>query len=144
MKLSTRSRYGLRALLDLAKHVDEGPLQIKSIADREDISSKYLEQLMAILKSAGLVRSVRGPKGGYMLAKKPEEIRLSDVFVTLEGPMTPVECVEHTDYCSRCTDCITRQVWIEIHQAIMTVLESTTLQDLVDRAKSKKKLDFQI
>ena len=88
MKLSTRSRYGVRALLELAIDYDKGPLQIKTIADREKISNKYLEQLIAILKSAGLVTSIRGPKGGYVLSRPPAEIQLSEVFKVLEGPIT--------------------------------------------------------
>lgn len=133
MKLSTRSRYGLRAVLELAVEYGNKPLQIRMIAERQDISNKYLEQLMAILRTSDLVRSMRGPKGGYVLAKPPAEIKLSEVFTTLEGPMTPVECLEHPEYCPRCTDCVTRQIWGEIHDAMMKVLESTTLQDLVDK-----------
>lgn len=132
MKLSTRSRYGFRAALELAVEYGGGPLQIKVIAEREGISNKYLEQLIAILKSSGLIRSVRGPKGGYMLAKAPNLIKLSQVFEVLEGPLVTVECVDHPDFCPRCTDCVTRQVWVEMQQAMLAVLESKTLQDLVD------------
>lgn len=132
MKLSTRSRYGFRAALELAVEYGKGPLQIKIIAEREGISNKYLEQLIAILKSSGLVRSVRGPKGGYMLAKAPHLVKLSQVFEVLEGPLVTVECVDHLDFCPRCTDCVTRQVWTEMQRAMLDVLESKTLQDLVD------------
>ncbi len=134
MKLSTRSRYGLRAILELAVEYGSKPVQIKTIADRQNISSKYLEQLMAILKSSGLIRSVRGPRGGYLLAKPPQEIKLSHVFSALEGPLITVECIEHPDFCARCTDCITRQVWTNIQNAILEVLESMTLQDLANKA----------
>ena len=89
----------MRAILELALEYGKAPLQIKTIAAREDISNKYLEQLIAMLKASGLVRSIRGPRGGYMLAKPPAEIQLKDVFLTLEGPMVPAECLEHPEYC---------------------------------------------
>jgi len=144
MKLSTRTRYGVRAILELAGNQDKGPMQIKTIAHRQEISVKYLEQLMAILKSAGFVRSVRGAKGGYILAKPANQIKLSDVFTVLEGPVATVECVENENYCARAADCVTRQVWAEVQQAIMGVLQSMTLQDLVDRTKDKRALSYQI
>jgi Rrf2 family protein len=139
MKLSTRSRYGMRAILELALEHGSGPMQIKTIANRQDISNKYLEQLMAILKASGLVRSVRGPKGGYLLAKPPNEVKLSHVFTSLEGKLATVECIEHPEYCPRCTECVTRQVWAKIQNAILEVLESMTLQDLVDKARRGEK-----
>ncbi len=138
MKLSTRSRYGMRAILELAIEYGNKPMQIKTIAKRQDISGKYLEQLMAILKSSGLIRSVRGPRGGYLLARPPQEIRLSHVFTALEGSLLTVECIEHPEFCPRCTDCVTRQVWTDIKNAIMGVLESMTLQDLADRVRRGK------
>ena len=139
MKLSSRTRYGMRAILELALEYGKAPLQIKTIAVREDISNKYLEQLIAMLKAAGLVRSIRGPRGGYMLAKPPSEIQLKDVFFTLEGPIIPVECLEHAEYCPRCTDCATRQIWQDLQDAILGVLESVTLADLVEQSESSKK-----
>jgi len=136
MKLSSRSRYGLRAVLDLALQYGKGPLQLKAIASREDISNKYLEQLMTILKTSGLVRSLRGPKGGYMLAKPPNEVKLNEVFTVLEGPLVTVECLQHPQFCPRCAECITRQVWSDVQDAMLGVLESINLQDLVDQARS--------
>jgi len=145
MKLSTRSRYGLRAMVELALEYEKKPMQIKVIAQRQDISNKYLEQLMSILKSSGLVRSMRGPKGGYMLSRCPSEIKLSDVFKSLEGPLVTVDCLEHPEYCSRCTDCLTRDIWIKIQKAMMDVLDSMTLQDIVDKAKKGEDItDYQI
>ena len=144
MKLSTRTRYGIRAILELAQNQGKGPLQIKTIAAHQDISVKYLEQLMAMLKSAGFVRSIRGSKGGYILAKSPKQIKLSDVFNCLEGPVVTAECVENESYCSRTADCLTRQLWAQVQQAIMGVLQSTTLQDLLERAKDRKTLNYQI
>ena len=145
MKLSSRTRYGMRAILELALEYGKDPLQIKVIAEREDISNKYLEQLIAMLKSAGLVRSIRGPRGGYMLAKPPEEIQLKDIFTTLEGPMVPAECLDHPEYCPRCSDCATREIWQELQNAVFGVLESVTLADLVERSlRSKKESNYHI
>jgi Rrf2 family protein len=135
MKLSSRTRYGMRAMLELALEYGKAPLQIKTIADREDISNKYLEQLIAMLKSSGLVRSIRGPRGGYVLAKPPSEIRLKDIFVTLEGPITTVECLEHPEYTPNCTDCATREIWSEIQGAILNILENRSLKDLVEQTQ---------
>ena len=144
MKLSTRTRYGMRAIIELAENNRKDPLQLKIIAQRQDISAKYLEQLMVVLKSAGFVRSIRGAKGGYVLAKTPNQIKLSDVFHCLEGPVTTVECVENEDYCRRSLDCVARQVWTQVQEAIEGVLQSITLQDIVDRTKRSKTSDYQI
>jgi Rrf2 family protein len=131
-------------MLELAQNQSTGPLQLKIVAQRQDISVKYLDQLMAILKSAGFIRGIRGAKGGYILAKAPNQIKLSDVFNCLEGPVTTVECVEDEDYCARAADCVTRQVWTQVQEAITDVLQSITLQDLVDRTKNNKTVDYQI
>jgi len=122
-------------MFELAMQYGKGPLQTRTIAEREDISNKYLEQLIAVLKSAGLIRSVRGPKGGYVLIESPDKVRLLEIFVALEGPIEPVECLEHETYCPRCATCVTRGVWADLQKCIIGVLEKTTLQDLVDRAK---------
>jgi Rrf2 family protein len=143
MKLSTRTRYAIRAILELAENFGRGPLQTRVIAKHQDISIKYLEQLMSLLKSADLVRSVRGAKGGYMLSKPPEKIKLSDVFVIFEGPVVTVECVANENYCARAVDCIARQVWSEVQRAVKNVLQSMTLQDAIDKAKDKR-WDYQI
>jgi Rrf2 family cysteine metabolism transcriptional repressor len=141
MKLSSRTRYGMRAMLELALEYGKKPLQIKSIADREDISNKYLEQLVAMLKSSGLVRSIRGPRGGYMLARSPAEIKLSEIFTTLEGPLVPVECVEHTEFSPKCSDCATRLIWKELYAALMSVLDTTTLKQLSERTQKLQQTD---
>jgi len=144
MKLSSRTRYGVRAMLELAREYGKKPLQIKSIADREDISNKYLEQLVAMLKSSGLVRSIRGPRGGYMLARNPADIKLSEIFTTLEGPLVPVECVEHTSFQPKCSDCATRVIWTELYRSLMTVLDTTNLKDLLERADKIQGGTYQI
>jgi len=144
MKLSTRTRYGIRAVLELSENYGKGPVQLKIIARDQGISVKYLEQLMATLKSAGIVNSVRGSKGGYVLAKSPNQIRLSDCFNCLEGPVVTVECVENDSYCPRTNDCIAREVWTEVQKAVMSVLKSMTLQSLLDKSKDDKNLHYQI
>ncbi len=144
MKLSTRTRYGIRAILELAGHYKQGPLQISAIAKKQDISVKYLEQLMTTLRSGGFVKSVRGSKGGYTLAKAPNHIKLDEVFNCLEGPVITVECVKDENYCGRFADCIAREVWGKVQDAITAVLRSISLQDLVDKAKNKEGLDYRI
>jgi Rrf2 family protein len=144
MKLSTRTRYAMRAILELANNFGKGPLQTRVIAKNQDISIKYLEQLMATLKSAGLIRSQRGAKGGYILAQPPEKIKLSDVFDAFEGPVVTVECVANENYCKRAADCIARQVWSEVQKSITKVLESITLKDALDKAKTGRSADYQI
>ena len=134
MKLSSRTRYGIKAILEIAMEYGNGPIQIKTIAERENISSKYLEQLIAMLKTAGLIRSVRGPRGGYMLAKPPAEIPFKDVFLALEGQMDTAECLEHKQHTPGCADCATSRIWQELQDAIIGVLEKTTLADLLKRS----------
>jgi len=144
MKLSTRTRYGIRAILELAMSDNKVPLQLKIIAERQEISVKYLEQLIVVLKAAGFVRSIRGAKGGYMLAKAPDQIELIDVLHCLEGTVTTVECVENKDYCVRAADCAARDLWVKVQNAIEDVLKSMTLQDLVNGIKGNKTLNYQI
>ncbi len=144
MKLSTRTRYGIRAILELAGHYKQGPLQISVIAKRQDISVKYLEQLMMVLRSGGFVKSIRGSKGGYILAKAPNQIKLDEIFNCLEGPVTTVECVKDENYCGRFADCMARDVWVKVQEAITGVLRSISLQDLIEKAKGKEGVDYRI
>lgn len=137
MKLSTRGRYGTRALLELALHQGEGPVLLKDISQRQQIPLQYLEHLITPLIAAGMVLSTRGPRGGVSLAKPPEEIRLSEVIQLLEGSVAPVECINNPGVCSRSELCVTRDIWGEMKKAVNGVLESTTLQDLVERQKRK-------
>ena len=138
MKLSTKGRYGTRALLDLALHQREGPALLKDIARRQEISLQYLEHLITPLIAGGIVRSIRGPRGGVSLAKSPEEIQLSEVIRLLEGSIAPVDCINNPGICSRSSFCVTRDIWGEMKKAMDGVLESTTLQDLVERQKRKE------
>jgi Rrf2 family cysteine metabolism transcriptional repressor len=137
MRLSTKGRYGLRALLDMALHQDEGPVLLKDIARRQEFSLPYLQHLIAPLIAAGVVKSTRGAGGGVSLLKPPSEIRLSEVVQPLEGCITPVDCVNNPTLCHRSAFCVTRDIWAEMNDAMSEVLDSTTLQDLIDRQKRK-------
>lgn len=138
MKLSTRGRYGTRVLLDLALHHGEGPVLLRDIAQRQQISLLYLEHLVTPLIAAGIARSARGVRGGVWLAKPPGEIKLSEVIRLLEGSIAPVECLNNPETCPRSKLCVTRDIWGEMKKAMNGVLESTTLQDLVERQKRKE------
>jgi Rrf2 family protein len=137
MRLSTKGRYGVRALVDIALNSDGGPVLLRDIAKRQEISAQYLEHLVSPLIRAGILRSIRGAKGGIALAKPPEEITLSRVIEILEGSVAPVECVDNAALCARSDECVTRDVWVEIKAAVMGVLESLTLKDLMDRQRAK-------
>ena len=135
MKLSTKGRYAIRAMIDLALQAKENPIMIKDIAQRQDISNLYLEQLFNRLKTAGLVRSTRGPKGGFTLNRPPSLITVSEILQAMEGSTAPVECVDNAQLCSRADSCVTRRIWAAMKQAMDDVLESTTLKDLVAQEK---------
>lgn len=138
MKLSTRTRYGTRALLDIARHQGDKLVQLKDIARRQNISLHYLEHIIAPLVGAGIVRSTRGARGGLQLTRRPGEIKLSEVVRLLEGAVTPVDCVIDPESCSRSGFCVTREVWGEMKKAIDNTLQSISLQDLVEREKGKE------
>ena len=138
MKLSTRGRYSTRALLDLALNQGKGPVTLEDIAQRQQISLQYLAHLMMPLIAKGIVRSTRGPRGGVTLAKAAEEIKLSEVIQLVEGSIAPTECIDNPEVCSRSSSCVTRDVWGELKKAMDGVLESITLQDLVERHNKKK------
>ncbi len=137
MKLSTRTRYGMRALMDLAIHSSEKTVQLKDIAKRQDISLSYLEHLVMPLVSAGMVKSTRGARGGIKLGRPARQIRLVEILEILEGPLAPVECLKDSKYCARSGACATQDVWNEMKEAMGNVLRTQTLQDLADRQKTK-------
>jgi Rrf2 family cysteine metabolism transcriptional repressor len=137
MRLSTRGRYGLRTLLDLAIHQDEGLILLRDIARRQEFSLPYLEHLITPLIGARLVGSTRGARGGVSLLKPPAEIRLSEVVRLLEGSIAPVGCVNDPALCRRSASCVTRDIWVEMNEAMSRVLNSMTLQDLVERQRNK-------
>lgn len=134
MKVSTRTRYGIRAAIELALNYNQGPLQLRIIAERQHISVKYLEQLVAVLRSGGIVRSLRGAKGGYLLAKAPDQVRMSDVFRCLEGTVVASEPSEAAGHAGRSGDRAAQQLWAQVETAVNEVLESVTLQDLLEQA----------
>jgi len=133
MKLSTKGRYATRAMLDLALHIGEGPVLVKDIAKRQELSDRYLEQILIPLKAGGLVRVVRGARGGFALARPPADIKLIEIIRITEGSTAPVDCVDDALICSRSGFCVTREIWLELKRAIDNVLESMTLQSLVDK-----------
>ena len=135
MKLSTRGRYGIHAMYDLAKHAERGPQSIKAIAGREGMPEAYLEQLIAVLKRAKLVTSTRGAQGGYMLARKPDEITVGDVLRALEGDLNLVDCVEGEDICGKACACPSRIVWLKIRDGLNDIVDGITLRDMVEDYK---------
>jgi Rrf2 family transcriptional regulator, cysteine metabolism repressor len=131
MKISTKGRYGLTIMIELAKKYGEGPISLKSIAQANDLSEHYLEQLISPLRNAGLVKSVRGAYGGYILGDVPSKITSGDVIRVLEGPITPVEGIEDEEPAKR-------ELWIRIRDAIKDVLDNTTLEDLASHSDDSK------
>ena len=143
MKLSTKIRYGARAMLELASHYGEGPIELREIARMQDISMKYLEQVIIPLRTAGLVKSVRGSKGGYSLGRPPAEICLNDVVETLEGPINLVDCLSDSKACKRSSFCVTRDIWADVAEAFHRVLKAITLEEMVRRRIEKENGDSQ-
>jgi Rrf2 family iron-sulfur cluster assembly transcriptional regulator len=137
MKLSTRSRYGLRMLLDMAEHCHEGPVQIGSIAKRQDISVKYLEQLIIPLKKAHYINSVRGPKGGHLLAKPADQITVGEIVKILEGGINLCDCISDPDSCDRHENCPTRSIWKDATEAMYHNLDTITLSEMIGRGKER-------
>jgi Rrf2 family protein len=135
MKLSTRSRYGTRLMLDMARHYNGGPIQLGEIAKRQDVSVKYLEQIIIPLKKARFISSVRGPKGGHILTRPPAEITVGEILAVLEEGTTLVECVACPTVCERADICPTRLLWQEVSEAMYAKLQKVTLADLVQQAK---------
>lgn len=138
MRISTRGRYALRIMLDLALTDQSKPARVKDIAERQEISEKYMEQIIAILNKAGFVRSVRGPQGGYFLAKRPEEYTVGSILRLTEGSLAPVECVEDEGvHCSRQQECVTVILWKKLNDAINSVVDTVTLADLVSWSQER-------
>ena len=133
MKISTKGRYALRLMLDICQHNDGDPVRIKDIASRQEISIKYLEQIVAILVRAGYLKSIRGPQGGYRLAKNPNEYSVGSILRLTEGSLVPVECLNsETNECSRSEGCMTLRLWKELDQAVRSVVDKYTLEDLLN------------
>ncbi len=137
MKLSTRGRYGVRLMLDLALHYGDGPVLLKDISKRQGISQKYLWNLINPLKTAGFVKSHRGAHSGYILAKEPSEVSLKDIMRVLEGSLCLVDCVESPSVCERSPSCVARDVWCLASENFLQTLESVTLAKMVAGHRSK-------
>ena len=135
MKLSTRGRYGIHAMYDLALNANDGPQSIKAIAEREAIPEAYLEQLIAVLKREGLVNSTRGAQGGYMLARRPEEITVGDVLRALEGGLGLVDCLDEEDVCGKSCACPSRIVWMKLRDGLNAIVDGITLRDMLEDYK---------
>lgn len=136
--MSTKGRYGLRVMMELARHHAKGPLPVEAIARNQGISGKYIHVLTAGLRSAGLVRAVRGPSGGYELARDPRAITALDVVWAMEGPNAPAECVVDASACARSGHCAARDVWCDVAAAVDGVLAGVTIEQLAARQNSKR------
>ena len=133
MKLSTRGRYGIRLMFDLALHYGSGPVYLRDIAARQGVSEKYLWQLINPLKTTGLINSKRGVNGGYILGKEPRLINLKEILQVLEGPLCLVDCVDNPSLCERSSDCVTREIWVEAAKGMQQMLGNTTLATMVSK-----------
>ena len=131
MLVSTKGRYALRVMLDLTEHQGEGYLPLAAIAERQDISEKYLESILAVLSKAGLLLALRGKHGGYQLAREPEEYTIYDILSLTEGTLAPVACLNKDEECPRACDCLTLPMWQGLNKTVTDYLESWTLADLV-------------
>jgi len=140
MKLSTKVRYGTRAMIDLALNYKDSPVLLKDIARRQEISVKYLERIFTALKNAGLVKSLRGAKGGFVLNISPSRIVLDQIVEAIDGPINLVECTRDKNVCKRVKYCAARDIWYELTEVIKENLKAITLEDLVKKEKEKKKL----
>ncbi len=149
MRLSTRSRYGVRLMLALAANANNKPIFLKDIASSEEISEKYLSQIIIPIKAKGLVTTFRGAHGGYLLSKPASEISLRDIIEPLEGDLSLVDCVNNPGVCDRANDCATREVWDEMSTLLLNFLDSYTLEDLIKKAgritdSNKSRSDYSI
>ncbi|MCT4509767.1 MAG: Rrf2 family transcriptional regulator [Tepidibacter sp.] len=140
MKLSTKGRYGLKAMFELALNQDDGPVPLKHIAQNQNLSEQYLEQIFSKLRKAGLIKSIRGAQGGYLLARDADDITVGNIIRILDGPIAPSDCVlEKETECKRSGHCVTQVVWERIKESVDTVIDSITLQNMVDDHKNKNR-----
>ena len=144
MKVSTKGRYALRLMVDLAEYNTGENISLKEIAARQEISFKYLEQIITMLNRAGFVKSVRGPQGGYRLAKEPKDYTVGEILRLTEGSLAPVPCLEPKNLCERENDCATIDFWKTFYDAMLKVVDETTLADLVENKQKKRGYDFMI
>ncbi len=138
MKNTTKGRYALRMLLDLAEHQEDGCVALKDIAERQGISKKYLEQIIPLFNKSDILRTTRGFQGGYRLAKAPDACTVGEILRLTEGSLSPVACLEHTPIeCDRCNDCATLPVWQGLYRVINEYLDGITLQDILNQQKER-------
>lgn len=138
MKISTKGRYGLRILLDLATHQNKGPVNLGDISARQGISEKYLWQVINLAKAAGLITSSRGPKGGYAIARPSDQITILEIVAALEGPVVLVDCLDKSESCQQTSACVTREVWARIEDSMKKTMAAITLQDLVEMQQARE------
>ncbi len=138
MKLSTKGRYGLKAMVELAINYGETPVSIKTISNRQHISEYYLEQLFSLLRKANLITSIRGAQGGYILSREPKDITVQDIMTVVEGPIEISDCIDKKNGCDNTDCCATKLVWEKLKKSIDEVMSSVTLQDIVDDYKDIK------
>lgn len=145
MKISTKGRYALRLMLDLALNNTGEFIPLKTVSERQEISVKYLEQIITTLVKAGFVKGLRGSKGGYRLAKNPEDYTVGMILRLTEGSLAPVACLEDdVNTCERCDDCITLELWKKLYDAINSVVDNMTLEDLIEKHNAKIGNDYNI
>ena len=137
MRLCTRARYGARAMLDLAEHYPQGFITLRDVSNRQEISERYLENLMAPLRTTGLVRTERGNRGGYILGKDPSEITLGEIIYMLEGSLAPVPCVDDPTLCHRASECLIRKIWCRLKKAMSDMVDELTLEDMIKMKKEQ-------
>lgn len=144
MKISTKGRYALRMMIDLAEHQDNGFVALKDIAERQDISKKYLEQIVPVLNRNDILRTNRGFQGGYQLARTPDKYTVGEILRLTEGNLSPVSCIDSSVGCERSADCSTLPVWQGLYKVINEYLDSITLQDIIDEQREKYANDYVI
>ena len=144
MKLSTKCRYGSRAVIEIARNYKQGPLKRKEIVKKQQISDSYLENILISLKNGGIIDTIRGAKGGYLLRRAPSDINLLEIVNTLDGSLSPVECLDSPSSCEKVGKCATRMAWGRMKKAKEDVLRSITIQELLDYEKEKYTPDYSI
>ena len=143
MKISTKGRYALRMLIDLAEHQNRGFVALKDIADRQNISKKYLEQIIPILNKSDILKTTRGSQGGYMLSKSPDKYTVGEILRLTEGSLAPVDCLNQDPIeCDRSGECATLPVWQGLNRVINEYLDSITLQDILDQQRERYVNDY--
>ena len=140
MKLSTKTRYGTRAIIDIAQNSENGSTMLKDIAARQSLSPKYLDHILSAMRRAGIIRNIRGKGGGYILSKTPASITVKDIVEAVDGTFEPVECLLNTDLCDKVPSCGARDVWLRMKEAVDGVLEEATLQSLLEKNSLNKNL----